>query len=159
MYPLKHKDSVIRASQKYNVNKELIFAVIKCESGFDYKACSHANAKGLMQITPETFNWLKSCYTHEDNLQESDLEDPDINISYGTLLISILSKKYKSKSAVLSAYNAGMSVVSKWLSNKDYSKDGLSIDYIPYEETRKYVARVKKAENIYKKLYFNEGEC
>lgn len=153
IYPTKYSDIVCNACETYGVDKDLVFAIIKCESGFDEKAHSRANAKGLMQITPETFRWLVSRYTHEKNLTESDLEDPKINISYGCLLLSILKKKYKSEDAVLSAYNAGMTTTNKWLSNEKYSSNGLDFDFIPYKETRDYVERVKKAKNYYKNLY------
>lgn len=156
MYPLDHKELVLENSDKYNVEKELIFAIIKCESGFDKKAHSHANALGLMQLTPETFNWLKDCYTHEENKSHLELEIPEVNISYGTLLISLLLKKYKNEDVALSAYNAGISATDRWLSNKQYSKDGQTLQYIPYKETRDYVQKVQRAKSIYKNIYFKK---
>lgn len=154
IYPLKYESIVRKASETYGVDKELIFAIIKCESGFDEKAHSRASAKGLMQITPETFGWLKTCYSHDKKISVSSLEDPNVNISYGTLLLSILMKKYKNEDAVLSAYNAGIATVNRWLSDKEYSPNGLDLNSIPYEETKNYVKRVKKAKKIYKNLYF-----
>ena len=153
-YPLKYEAIISKASNNYKVDKELILAIIKCESGFETNAHSKANAHGLMQLTPETFDWLKTCFTHDENLQLSKLDSPEINISYGTLFISILMKKYKNEDTALSAYNAGIATVDRWLSNKEYSKDGFNLKYIPYKETRNYVKRVKKAKDIYKKLYF-----
>ena len=156
MYPLDHEDIVLKNSLKYNVEKELIFAIIKCESGFDKKAHSHAGAHGLMQLTPETFNWLKECYTHDENNFDSELENPEVNISYGTLLVSILLKKYKNEDLVLSAYNAGIAATDRWLSDKRFSKDGITLSYIPYKETRNYVEKVKRVKSIYKNLYFKK---
>lgn len=154
-YPLKYEDIILRESSKYNLKKELIFAIIKCESGFDEKAYSHADARGLMQITPETFEWLKKCYTHE-NLDISELENPEVNISYGTLFVSILIKKYKNEEVALSAYNAGMTTIDRWLSDRKMSDNGLTLKYIPYKETRNYVKKVIRAKKNYKKLYFKE---
>ena len=156
LYPLDHKEIVLENSDKYNVEKELIFAIIKCESGFDKNAHSHANALGLMQLTPETFNWLKDCYTHEEHKSYLELQSPEINISYGTLLISLLLKKYKNEDVALSAYNAGISATDRWLSNKQYSKDGQTLQYIPYKETRNYVQKVQRAKSIYKNIYFKK---
>jgi len=107
-----------------------------------------------MQITPETFKWLSECYTHEQNLSEHEIQNPKANISYGTLFISILLKKYKNEKTALCAYNAGMTVVDRWLSDGNLSPDGLNLKSIPYKETRKYVKRVNKAKKIYKNLYF-----
>lgn len=153
IYPLKYEDIIFRESSKYNLKKELIFAIIKCESGFDEKAHSHADARGLMQITPETFEWLKKCYTHED-LDLSELENPEVNIPYGVLFVSILMKKYKNEEVALSAYNAGMTTVDRWLSNRETSDDGIALKHIPYKETRNYVKKVQKSKKNYKKLYF-----
>lgn len=156
LYPLKYEEIISKVSSKYEVEKELIYAIIKCESGFDEKAHSRANAHGLMQITPETFEWLKTCYTHDTKVSTQDLKKPEVNIIYGTLLISILNKKYSCEQEVLSAYNAGMTTVERWLSDEKTSSNGKDLDHIPYKETRDYVERVKKAKKIYKKLYFNE---
>ncbi len=152
-YPIKYEDIVSEASQTYSVEKELIYAIIKCESGFDEHAHSHAGAIGLMQLMPETFEWLQT-YTHNSKLNESELKNPKINIMYGTLLISILRKKYISDEIVLSSYNAGESVVKRWLSDKKVSADGIKFDNIPYKETRDYISRVKTTKKLYKKLYF-----
>lgn len=155
-YPIKYEDIVLKASETYKVDKELIFAIIKCESGFDKNAHSRANACGLMQITPETFDWLKTCYTHDEKASNSQLKTPEVNILYGTLLISILLKKYENEETALSAYNAGISATDRWLSSKNHSPDGFNLENIPYKETRDYISRVKKAKNIYKKLYFKK---
>ncbi len=152
-YPIQYEDVVNKASETYNVNKELIYAIIKCESNFDSDAHSHADAIGLMQITPDTFKWLQ-LHTHNkiDNTQL--LKDPEINIMYGTLLISILMKKYGNEKVALGAYNAGETVVKRWLADKNISKDGKSLNEIPYKETANYVKRVNRVKRIYKKLYF-----
>ena len=106
-----------------------------------------------MQITPETFEWLKKCYTHE-NLDISELENPEVNISYGTLFVSILMKKYKNEEVALSAYNAGMTTIDRWLTNEKTSDNGVTLKYVPYKETRNYVKKVQRAKKNYKKLYF-----
>ncbi len=152
-YPIKYEDIVSKDSETYGVEKELIYAIIKCESGFDENARSPADAVGLMQITPDTFKWLQK-YIPESHFGEDELKNPEVNIAYGTLLISILRKKYSTDETVLSAYNAGETVVKRWLSDKNVSKDGVNFNTIPYKETRDYVNRVKTAKKIYKKLHF-----
>lgn len=152
-YPIKYKTEVEEASNNYGIEKELIYAIIKCESGFDKEAHSHANAIGLMQITPDTFKWLQ-LYTREKGLSVESLKNPRINIKYGTLFISLLRKQYRNDEAVLSAYNAGDSVVKRWMADRNISSDGKSLDIIPYKETRYYVRRVIFAKKFYKNLYF-----
>lgn len=156
MYPVKfkYKQIILNSSQKYNVQKELICAMIKTESNFNPDACSHANAQGLMQITPETFEWLINYYTHDKNISISDLKNPEININYGTLLISILIKKYNYEDVALGAYNAGISTIERWLDDYNNSNNGVTLNYIPYKETRNYIKKVKFIKKIYEKLYF-----
>lgn len=152
-HPLKYYSIVAEASQRYGVEKELIYAIIKCESDFDESAKSQADACGLMQITPETFEWL-SLYAKNLPKDNIDFHDPSTNIMYGTLFLSMLQDKYQDGKVVISAYNAGPTAVDRWLGDEKLSKDGKTLDYIPYKETRHYAAKVKLTKSIYKILYF-----
>ena len=108
-----------------------------------------------MQITPETFDWIKN---HVKKLPEGytpDLYDPKTNIFYGATFISVLRSKYGDDVKALSAYNAGMTAVDRWLSNQSGSKDYDEFGYINYPETKEYVKRVLRARKIYRKLYFD----
>ena len=154
IYPLKYTDFVEEASCNCGVEKELVYAIIKCESGFDENAESHAGACGLMQITPETFEWLK---THAKKIPvkiDEDIHDPRTNIMLGTLFVSMLMNKYENEKLVLCAYNAGMSVVDRWLRSSGNFQDTHDIENIPYPETKNYVKKVERAKKIYKELYF-----
>lgn len=155
IYPLKYVHEIESATSNCDVEKELIYAIIKCESGFDANATSRAGACGLMQITPETFDWIKN---HVKKLPEGytpDLYDPKTNILYGVTFISVLRNKYGDDVKVLSAYNAGMTAVDRWLSSQNGSKYNDEFGYIEYPETKEYVKRVLRARKIYKKLYFD----
>lgn len=154
LFPKKYESIVNEASATYNVEKETIYAIIKCESGFDSDAHSHAGAQGLMQITPDTFKWLQ-LRTKDKNTDIKRLKNPYVNIMYGTFFISFLRKKYGNEEVVLSAYNAGEATVKRWLDDKGISKNGKTLDNIPYKETRRYVKRVQLIKKIYKMLYFS----
>lgn len=54
---------------------------------------------------------------------------------------------------VVAAYNAGHNKVGEWLENSS-SNDGVNLTEIPYEETEKYVNKVRKAYEKYKELYY-----
>ena len=153
-YPTTYKELVETYSEEYNVPPELIFAVIKTESKFKKNALSNSGAIGLMQIMPETFSWLQT-HISDKALDEEKLKDPKINIKYGTYFLSYLKKKYKDEKVQLSAYNAGIGTVEKWLKNKEYSSDGKTLKKIPYKETENYVGEVLKSLEKYKKLYYN----
>ena len=152
IYPIKYENIVNEVSKEYNVESELIYAIIKTESGFDELAESSAGALGLMQITPETFDWLKKNKKGDDS-QENILR-PDVNIRYGAFFLKILKDKYNSEFLVLCAYNAGMSAVDRWIKEGKLSEYSDQIKLIPYNETRKYVKRVTDSKEIYKRLYF-----
>lgn len=157
IYPLKYENIVEKMSQKYDVEKPLIYAIIKCESDFDKKAESSAGALGLMQVMPDTFKWLEKD-TFVKYTSKEDMFDPENNIECGTLFISILLEKYKDLDVSLSAYNAGIKTVDNWLKNKKISSDGKTLENIPYSETQKYVKRVNFAYKVYKYIYFKWKE-
>lgn len=153
VYPIKYEDIVNEMSKEYNIEPELIYAVIKTESGFDNGAKSSAGALGLMQITPKTFEWLKKNKKRTLNEPEEIL-NPKVNIGYGVLFLSILREKYDSEILVLCAYNAGMSAVDRWIREKKVSKNEKDFQVIPYKETKYYVKKVKGCKRMYKMLYF-----
>lgn len=152
-YPIKFEDEVNTASQSYGVDKSLIFAVIRTESGFDPEAGSHAGAMGLMQIMPTTFEWLQTYYDGEITMETDKLTNPEINIDYGTKFLKFLLERYESERAAIAAYNAGFGAVDSWLSDSQYSSDGVHLDTIPYSETSNYVVKVENAREKYRELY------
>lgn len=154
IYPTKYDIIVKDVSQEYNIKPELIYAVIKAESNFNENAESSAGARGLMQITPDTFEWLQG-YTNDSHMDKDALYNPDVNIRYGALFLSLLSKKYyQSDDLVLCAYNAGINAVERWLKDDRFSNNGEELKVIPYKETENYVDKIKKYKEIYKSLYF-----
>jgi len=155
-YPLKYQNEIDAASKKYGVDKSLIYGVIKTESNFDPDAKSSAGALGLMQLMPDTFEWLQTYYKDENDYKFEDLTDPAINIDYGVELLSILSKRYENEETMLCAYNGGLGNVDKWLDNKDYSDDGKTLKVVPFSETDKYRKLVEQNKSIYYQLYFKK---
>ena len=103
---------------------------------------------------PSTFDWLQENLNGEVTYSSDSLADPDINIRYGTYLLSILLKKHEVRDTAIAAYNAGTSTVDGWLQDKSLSPDGKTLTTIPYEETSAYVRKVSEAYEMYKKLYY-----
>ena len=153
-YPLKFSEYVETSAEKYDLDKELVYAVIKTESNFDINAESHAGAKGLMQIMPKSFKWLQDL--RNEKLDENQLFNPEINIDYGCYLLKYFMDVYEEETSAVAAYNAGF-VVSDWLNNKEYSADGKTLEVIPYEETSNYVKKVENAKKMYINLYNGEN--
>ncbi len=155
IYPLpeEYLTEIENQSEEYGVPIELVCGVIHTESSFDPNAVSSAGAKGMMQITKDTFDWL--LFKTKEEHEESALFDYKINIKYGTLFLSILYEEFGDWDTVFAAYNAGRGRVNGWLMDERYSEDG-KLKNIPFRETAEYIEKVNKASQYYLKLYFNE---
>lgn len=150
---MKYKDIIIAYSKKYNIQAELIASVINVESSYDKYALSSKGAKGLMQLMPSTAYWLASKLDME--IDEDDLFDEKININLGSFYISYLIDKFANKETAIASYNAGPSVVNKWLINKEYSEDGITLYEIPYKETKNYLKKIDRNLKYYSNKYNN----
>lgn len=153
-YPQKYAESVEKYAAEYDVPESVVYAVIKTESGFTPDAVSLKGAIGLMQITPDTFDWL--CSKTGDEANALLLYEPDTNIRYGTYFLSLLHNEYKAWDTVYAAYNAGRGRVNSWLASEEYNNNG-RLKNIPYEETASYVKKVEKAQSVYARLYYGEN--
>jgi len=155
LYPLKYQSLVEAAAEKHSVEPSLIYAVIRSESSFNPNATSRANAKGLMQITDQTYDWLRRMRKEPTTENHSDLYDPSVSIEYGAYYLSYLCGEFKHWENALAAYNAGPTNAKKWLENESTAADGkLITENIPFPETRKYVQKVLDAKKIYELLYY-----
>ncbi len=152
VYPREYSEYVEKYALEYHIDKNLVYAIIHQESKFNPNAVSRANARGLMQITEDTFEWLKMRLNDSGTVYD-DLFDPETNIKYGTYFLSLLKKEFSEVSTQLAGYNAGLNITKTWLSNKDYSKNGELLDVIPYPETQNYVKIVMYNYKMYKKIY------
>jgi len=153
LYPIEHKEIIIKYGQMHKVDPLLLAALIKTESNFEPRAESRKGAKGLMQITPSTGEWIAKTIGVND-YNEDMLFDPETNIMLGSWYIEHLTNYYKgSFELVFAAYNGGRGNVDKWLKDKNLSSDGMTLDTIPFFETKKYLEKLKKNYNIYKMIY------
>jgi peptidoglycan lytic transglycosylase len=147
--PLRH-DAIIRqqAADK-DLDPALIAAVIYSESRFQDQT-SHAGARGLMQITPQTAKVIENLSGGTTFVTE-DLADPDINIAYGSFYLDHLLEKYDGNEiAALAAYNAGETHVDEWGGAE------LEADDIGFDETRGYVDEVLDKREEYREHYADD---
>ena len=108
---------------------------------------------GLMQVMPETGQWISQKMGREDYAQER-LFEPEYNIRLGCWYLSYLDEKFGGDPVkVLAGYNAGPNRVIGWLENPEYSSDGKSLEKIPFAETDNYVKKVQQSYEIYRVLY------
>ena len=155
IYPRTYEEAVLIYSEKYNVDKNLILAVIKAESNFNENAISNRNAIGLMQLIEETAKDVANKNNIEidnENIKE-ELCDVYKNIEIGTAYIASLLQKYQNTEVALAAYNAGIGTVDNWIEKGIINKDGSNIENIPYKETNYYVRKILRDYTIYQELY------
>ncbi len=148
-HPIRYSDYVDECSERFDVPREVIYAVIRAESGFDPEAVSPKGAVGLMQILPETYEWLTTKTGEE--YSPDKLYDPYTNIYYGTFFLDMLRDEFIIWETAYAAYNAGFGRVREWLKDPSYATNGHLTD-IPYPETAKYVVRVRDAAEVYGRL-------
>ncbi len=157
-YPQEYAEYVSEYSTMYGVDETLIYAVIRTESGFRAEVESSAGAMGLMQIMPDTFDWLQNMSEGAVIYQSAELLNPEINIQYGTYFLSYLLGHYNgNEQLTVAAYNAGVANVDSWLTDSRYSSDGITLSTIPYSETQQYVERVENTKRVYESLYYDNN--
>ena len=155
-HPLYYGDLITLYAGEQNLDPALVSAVILCESSFDPKAESRLGARGLMQLMPDTAEWVAHKY-NEDGAGYSfdNLYDPETNIRYGTWYLGYLSRRFGGDATkIVCAYHAGQGNVDSWLKNPQYSADGVTLDVIPTQDTATYASRVFRARDVYRKYYF-----
>ena len=152
-YPVKYSSYVEDASAELGVPETLIYATIQVESHFDPEARSEVGARGLMQITEETFEWLRTKETFgSPNLTFADLDKPDIAINYGTYFLKLLLEEFDGDvPTAMAAYHAGRGSVHSWLEQAKYSSNGQTLDEIPKDDTAFYVQKIERAMGVYEK--------
>ncbi len=153
LYPQKYSGYVEEYSEKFDVDRMLVYAIIKTESSFDSEAVSEVGAVGLMQIMPETFDWLQTKLPPEHKLDSDALFDPETNIKYGVFFLSLLQNEFDNTELTIAAYHAGRGRVNEWLADRTVSPDGISINEFPSRTTAHYVDKVTKNIERYKKIY------
>jgi soluble lytic murein transglycosylase len=151
--PLRHSDIIRQQAADKGLDADLIAAIIYEESRFRDQT-SHAGARGLMQITPETAAFIARD-SGGTRFTQKDLATPQINISYGAYYLRYLLRQYDGNTALaVAAYNAGETNVNNWLA--EAGDDDFETDDIPFAETRAYVENVLERKAEYRKNYGDE---
>ena len=152
IYKIDYKEYVEKYSEEYEVDKYLVYSIIKAESNFKEDSISNKGAKGLMQLMPSTAEEIAKKI--EIQVDENNILNPQININLGTKYISNLIIKYKNIGLALAAYNAGSGNVDNWVEKGILDSNGTNLEEIPYVETNNYVRKILRDYKIYKKIYY-----
>ncbi|MEB3028292.1 dephospho-CoA kinase [Parvimonas micra] len=153
-YPINYIEEIQKYSNEYGVDPKVVLAIMRVESNFESDAVSKVNAKGLMQVLPDTAKHVAKLLNV--NVNSVDLNDPETNVKFGTYYLKYLMQNFSNMDTVYAAYNGGIGNVNTWLKDSKYSNDGVSLYNIPSAETKNYVNKVNKALKAYEILYGKE---
>lgn len=153
IYKLEYKEQIETYAKEFKIDPYLVASVIWAESNYDPEAVSGRGAIGLMQIMPDTGEWIAQ-KLGENEFKVEDLKKPEVNIRYGCWYLSYLLERFPGQlENVIAGYNAGPNKVQQWLDSEKYSSNGEKLDSIPYSETENYVEKVTIAYEKYKEYY------
>lgn len=158
-YPIvrEYKPIIEKYAEQYNLNPAFVTSVVLNESSFDRKATSHVGASGLMQLMPDTAEWIAGKLKIPGYAFEM-MTDPDMNIHFGCWYLNYLSRLFRGDPVcVVSAYHAGQGQVQTWLSNRSVSPDGITLPLqnLPDGPTKKYTEKVTRDYGIYQKKHYS----
>ena len=159
LYPYPYRETVEQYASVYGVDSSLAAGVIHAESRFNSNAQSHRGAVGLMQLMPDTAEWIAGQVDDDYHCTLAQIQEPETNIRYGIWYLASLQKEFDGNNILaLAAYNAGRGNVQDWIAEYGWTQDFASVDAIPYAETREYVNRVLKYQKKYQTLYAPHSE-
>lgn len=163
LYPQNFLEEVKAAAKEFDVDDCLMFALIRTESFFEPQVQSHAGAIGLTQLMDAT---ASDC-AKRLKVKDYNLLDPATNIRFGTYYYSHIKKRLDDSGVLaLFAYNAGITVVRRWIrsSKIELNSQGqlwsdMFLETLPFAETRDYGRRVVSAAAMYAWLYDGKNPC
>ncbi|HEY1273290.1 MAG TPA: lytic transglycosylase domain-containing protein [Thermoleophilaceae bacterium] len=153
--PLRHDDIIRQQAKEKDLDPALIAAVIYEESKFRDQT-SRAGARGLMQITPDTAEFIAR-NSGGIRFEQKDLATPQINIAYGSYYLRYLLDRYDgNETLAIAAYNAGHGNVDRWVARAGGPDKFDAARDIPFPETRSYVSDVLKRRGEYREHYADD---
>ncbi len=145
-----------------SIESAMLFAIIRQESAFDPSDWSHAQAMGLMQVTPEAGR--DTCKRFSCTYDVKRLRtDSHYNLQVGAAEVAGVLQDYRGNQLLaFAAYNAGRGRVQEWIARygdpRDPKVDPVDwVERIPFMETRNYVQRVMENFQVYRVLFANDA--
>jgi len=148
---IKYQAEIEKYAEEFAIEKELLAALIYVESRFNNYSKSSKGAVGLMQLMPATAIWIAEELGY-NNFQLEDLNNPELNIRFGSWYFNYLYQKFdKNLIQTIAAYNAGEKNVRIWINN---GWKGNVNKKLPFKETDNFVRRVISTKNFYEEKNF-----
>lgn len=154
-YRLDHEQIIRTHAAAQKLAPDLVAAVIWRESNFDPDARSSEGAVGLMQVLPDTAEWIAT-QPNPPAYPASRLAEPEVNVAFGTWYLHYLLDKYGVEVVAIAAYNGGETNAAAWAREAGMKGRRLAVEDIPFPETRAFVRSVTEARAIYRRVYARE---
>jgi soluble lytic murein transglycosylase len=153
IFPWPHRDAVEAEAREFDLDPDLLAAIVRQESTFDLDALSPAGARGLAQLLPGTA--ASTARGLDVTFDPAWITVPDLNLHLGAAHLAALLRRFDGRvDLAVSAYNAGTPAVRRWLARLTPDADAdRFIELIPYQETRGYVRAVLRNRELYRALY------
>ena len=159
-HPFRYRELIETQAQLNNLHPAYIAAIVLNESSFKPDAESNVGARGLMQIMPDTAEWVHGKIAANEPYDFDQMYEPDVNVRYACWYLNFLSERFRGDPIlVAAAFHAGQGTVQNWLNDSRYSIDNQTIvlENMVDGPTKSYAARVLDAYAVYKRLYYEEG--
>lgn len=150
IYPFPFESLILGWAQARSLNPLLVTALVRQESRFQADIESHVGAVGLMQVMPETAEWIS------DQIGESGykLSAPEDNVKLGTWYLDFTHREFSNNSLfAVASYNAGPGSVDGWIKKGGFQNADEFVEKIPYPETKGYISSVFGGYWNYLRLY------
>lgn len=153
LYPLAYWELITTYAAQSNLDPFFVAGVIRQESAFNPKALSYANARGLMQVIPETGRRVAKRIGLK-NYSTAQLYDPAVNIQIGTAYLAELLKRFQGNQfRAIAAYNAGPQNTNKWWPAEGTYQNEEIVENITFRATKSYVKQVLRNQANYREFY------
>lgn len=156
-HPFKYRELIETQAQVNNLHPAFIAAIVLNESSFNPDAESSVGARGLMQVMPDTAEWVHGKIGEGANYNFDMMYDASTNVRYACWYMNFLSERFRGDPVlVAAAFHAGQGTVQNWLSDSRYSTDNqtIALENMMDGPTKNYTTRVLKAYAVYKRLYY-----
>lgn len=153
-YPRAYPNLVKQIAQRFKLDPNLLWAIMRTESTYRLDVISRVGATGLMQIMPRTAQRIADAMKLED-FRYDQLFEPEINLRMAGWYLKALSDKFNHQlGLVAAAYNGGPHHVARWL---DQRGKGAAFDEfieeISFSESRRYAKKIVRLVALYERLY------
>ena len=151
-WPAPYDAELQKATRSGQPSRELVYSIMREESGYRPDVISVSGARGLLQLMPDTATRVARD-VELAGFDPKDLFQPAVNIELGSAYLGQLLARFDGNAAAaIGSYNAGPEAVARWQPGGGTPED-VWIEQIPYDQTRGYVKRVLRSLHVYRVIY------